>query len=70
MSLKSFHIFFIVVSVLTSVGLAAWCGLEYAGGAGAGMLALGVISLGIGVVLVVYGRAFKKKIADLPAARR
>ena len=70
MSLKSFHIFFIAVSVLSSVGLAVWAGLEYSGGGGAGMLVLGVISLVLGAVLVVYGRAFKKKIADLPPARR
>ena len=55
MSLKSFHVFFIVLAVLSSLGFAVWTftkgGAEL--GTGAGML--GVFSALAGVGLAVYG---------------
>jgi hypothetical protein len=55
MSLKSFHVFFIVLAVLSSLGFALWAftrgGAELASGLGA----TGVFSALMGVALAVYG---------------
>ena len=61
MSLKTFHLFFIAVSVLLSFGFAIWGVREY-GATGASVnltwVALGVLA---GIGLSVYGvRVFKK----------
>jgi len=55
MSLKSFHVFFIVLAVLSSLGFALWTftmgGAELATGEGA----LGVFSGLVGLALAIYG---------------
>lgn len=55
MSLKSFHVFFIVLAALSSLGFAVWTftkgGAELASGLGA----LGVTSALASVVLAAYG---------------
>jgi len=55
MSLKSFHVFFIALAVLSSLGFAVWTftkgGAELASGPGA----MGVLSLLAAVALAVYG---------------
>ncbi len=55
MSLKSFHVFFIVLAVLSSLGFAVWTftmgGAELASGPGA----LGVTSALASIVLAAYG---------------
>jgi hypothetical protein len=62
MSLKAFHVFFIVVSILLLAGMAAWGVNDHlthgsptnlAMGAGSGVLSLG---------LLVYLRSFLKKL--------
>jgi hypothetical protein len=68
-SLKGFHIFFITVSTLTAIGFAAWAFVEYVNESDVSSLALGIVSVGAAVVLVVYGRKFKQKISELPASR-
>jgi membrane protein implicated in regulation of membrane protease activity len=55
MSLKTFHIFFIALSIILSIGCAVWAftnGIEPV---------FGVSSAVVAVVLIVYGRYFLKK---------
>ena len=59
MSLKLFHIFFIVLSVLISVGFGLWALLV--NGLPEGFRSMGVVSLLCGVSLVIYGIRFLKK---------
>lgn len=69
MSLKAFHITFIVASVLASLGFTAWAAWQrFAVGNGA-YTALGLIALLVGVGLIFYGRAFVRKINTLHSSR-
>ncbi len=62
MSLKTFHIFFIVVSVALCVGLGVW-GIQDFGRSGNGVhLALGVGSFIGSIVLACYGVWFLRKL--------
>lgn len=64
MSLKAFHVFFISVTVLASLGFCAWA--FTAGGATVGS-ELGVLALGsvvLAVALAVYGTWFVFKKAS------
>jgi len=55
MSLKSFHVFFIAVSILLTAGCAAWAFANgVAGGFGPGCVVAAV-------ALMIYGVAFLKK---------
>jgi hypothetical protein len=65
MSLKAFHIVFIVLSILMSVGVGGWAINAYLNGAGVGIAVLGAVSLLIGLGLGIYGRYFLKKLRDL-----
>lgn len=69
MSLKGFHILFITVSVLMALGFSAWVGYRHFVAGDSRFIALGIVSLVIGVVLIVYGRAFRRKIRDLEPQR-
>jgi hypothetical protein len=62
LSLKVFHIVFITVSTVLSFGLAAYAWVEVEGGLRLLWVAL---SLGLGIVLILYGRAFMKKMKDI-----
>jgi hypothetical protein len=55
MSLKAFHIFFIALSILLSIGCAVWA---FANGV---ELIFGVSSVLVAVILVIYGISFLKK---------
>jgi hypothetical protein len=64
MSLKAFHIFFIIVSILFAFGFGAW-GLRAHGAGRDGMiLGLAVVSLAAGLGLVVYLVAFVRKLRN------
>lgn len=65
MSLKSFHIFFIVVSTLTTLGFGLWTVTRYVQGDASASLWLGVLSLVAGVLLIWYGIRFFKKLKQL-----
>jgi len=65
MSLKSFHIFFIVVSILTTLGFGLWTVVRFSQGDASANLWLGVISLIAGVFLIWYGFRFFKKLKQL-----
>ncbi len=66
MSLKTFHVVFIVAAFLLGLFLAGWCLNEYFRGSGrASDLILGIVALGGSAALVVYGRYFLKKLKDV-----
>ena len=62
MSLKAFHIVFIVVSTLLCIGFGVWAIVEYRSHGGPDMLLAGVGSLSASLVLMVYGRWFLRKL--------
>lgn len=55
MSLKAFHIFFIVVSILLSIGCAVWAFANKMS------VAFGLGFSALAIALIVYGVAFLKK---------
>lgn len=61
MSLKIFHIVFIILSTVTAVGFGAW-GLRHGYGA------LSIISFFAGLALIFYGQWFFKKIRKMSLA--
>ncbi len=65
MSLKTFHIVFIIVSTLMFLGLGIWLISSYLGGEGFGTGVLGVLSICAAIGLVVYGRIFLRKLKHL-----
>jgi hypothetical protein len=65
LSLRSFHVFFIAVSIGLSLWVGAWGIASYQSGGGAGSLALGVLFLVVGFVLVLYFLSVRKKLKDL-----
>ena len=62
LSLRSFHLFFIAVSVLLSVWVGVWGVQSYLATKSAGDLALGVFFFVLGFVLLLYGRRVRKKL--------
>jgi hypothetical protein len=67
MSLKTFHVIFISISVLLCLGFGAWCvDLDQAHGRTAYMVA-GYVSFGLSIVLVLYEIWFLRKFKDLDA---
>ena len=65
MSLKAFHIVFIVASVLLAFGFAAWSFSQYSLSRGALDLAFGVGSLLTAGGLAAYGKYFLKKLKHI-----
>ncbi|MDA1273032.1 MAG: hypothetical protein O2960_03120 [Verrucomicrobia bacterium] len=66
MSLKAFHIVFITASTLLSFGFGVWAIREYfMGGNEVVNLVMGGLSTGAGVLLIVYGRYFLKKLRSI-----
>lgn len=62
MSLKAFHIFFIAVSILLSLGFGVWEILAYAESGKASQLIVAVAAFLIALGLGVYGVRFLKKL--------
>jgi hypothetical protein len=62
LSLRSFHLFFIAVSVLLAVWVGVWGVQSYLAAKSAGDLALGVFFLVLGFVLLLYGRRVRSKL--------
>jgi len=61
MSLRTFHLLFIALSVVLTAFMAAWAGAQYAARHEAVYVATAIGSLAAGAALVVYAMAFVKK---------
>jgi hypothetical protein len=61
MSLRSFHLVFIGVSVILAAFVAAWAGQQYQTAHAAGYAVTAVLSLAAGGGLIAYGAAFQRK---------
>ncbi|HSP16155.1 MAG TPA: hypothetical protein VLV78_15520 [Thermoanaerobaculia bacterium] len=66
MSLKVFHIVFVIVCVGLSLWVGVWGIRDYMLERSVGALTLAILFLLSGVVLVVYGRRAFQKLRDLP----
>jgi hypothetical protein len=61
MSLRAFHVLFIVLSVILTAFFAAWAFGQYQADPAIGFVVAGVASLAAGIGLVLYLVAFLKK---------
>jgi hypothetical protein len=62
MSLKAFHLIFIVASVVLAFGFSAWSFESYRATGESIDLLFGVLSILAGVALIWYGKYFLKKL--------
>ncbi len=65
MSLKAFHIVFIIASFLLAMFFGAWSLNAFFKGGTVIDLAMGVGSLAVGIALVFYGKAILKKLKHI-----
>ena len=65
MSLKAFHIVFVIVSIAMCVFVGVWGVREYLRTENVTHLAVGVVTLVLGIVLVWYFRWFLRKIKTI-----
>ena len=66
MSLRIFHIIFIVASVVLSLFVALWGIREFAQDRSTGGLTLGLLFLVTAVALMIYGKKAFTKLKELP----
>ena len=66
MSLRAFHIVFIVVTVVLSLYVALWGIREFAREQNTGGLALGILFFLTAIALMVYGKKAYGKLKELP----
>jgi hypothetical protein len=64
-SLKAFHVFFVVLSVLCALGFGAWAVNDYLRTGSGGILALGVLGFAAAAALVWYGSWFLRKLKNV-----
>jgi ABC-type amino acid transport system permease subunit len=66
MSLKAFHLIFIIAAILLAFGFAAWSMMNYFSATGRRMdMVWGVASAIVGVGLIVYEIYFLKKLKNV-----
>ena len=65
MSLKSFHVFFITVSVLLTVGMGVLSLRTFLETPGLSQLVWTLLAFGAALALIVYGKRFLKKLKDV-----
>jgi hypothetical protein len=65
MSLKAFHLIFIVASIVLAFGFGVWLAAQFFSGGGFLDLILAAISFGAGVGLIFYERYFLKKTKNI-----
>jgi hypothetical protein len=66
MSLKAFHILFVIASTTLTLGFGFWCVRHFARGDGSSVeLGLGVASLLLSAGLVCYGKYFLRKLKHI-----
>ncbi len=61
MSLKAFHLIFVIASILLGLGVGGWGIMEYRENGEISALMLGLIFLIMGVALMIYGNRMLKK---------
>ena len=64
-SLKAFHIVFVLVSTILTFGFGIWAVRDYRAAGDVSSLAFGIISLALGAALLIYGRWFLSKLRDV-----
>ena len=65
MSLKAFHVFFVIVSVLCALGFGAWSIADYVRTGRGSVLALGVLGFAAAGALIFYGFWFLRKLKNV-----
>ena len=65
MSLKAFHLIFIIASIVLAFGFGAWLAKNYFAQGGVMNLIGALLSAGAGVGLIFYERYFLKKTKDM-----
>jgi hypothetical protein len=65
LSLRSFHVFFIAVSILLSVWVGVWGIDRYRSAGDASGLGFAALFLLVGIVLLVYWFKVRRKLRDL-----
>jgi hypothetical protein len=65
MSLKAFHVFFILVSTLFAFGFGVWSLVEHNRTGAGGALVLAVVAIAAGGALVAYGLWFLRKLKGM-----
>ena len=65
MSLKAFHVFFVIVSVLCALGFGAWSIADYGRTGSGSVLALGVAGFAAAAALILYGFWFLRKLKNV-----
>jgi hypothetical protein len=66
MSLKAFHILFIILATILALGFGAWAITQYSRGQASGLdLGLGIVSLILVPVLIAYGRYVLRKLKNV-----
>ena len=65
MSLKAFHLIFVIASILLGLGVGGWGVQEYRSQGELGPLVIGVIFFSMGIALFFYGRRMLKKTKDI-----
>ena len=65
MSLRAFHIAFIVVSIVLSLVVTVWGVREYLSAGAVSALVVGIVALASGIAMVIYGVRFFRKLQDL-----
>jgi hypothetical protein len=65
MSLKAFHLIFIIASIMLALGFGAWCAVTYHSSHEGWYLA-GAVGSGLAVIaLIIYERYFLKKLKNV-----
>jgi hypothetical protein len=64
-SLKAFHVFFVIVSVLCALGFGAWAVGDYLRTGKGTVLALGILGFIAAIALVWYGVWFLRKLKNV-----
>lgn len=65
MSLRIFHVVFIIASIVLSLFVAVWALREYQATHSVSALALGIVFVVAGIAMVAYGRRWFKKLKEL-----
>lgn len=66
MSLRAFHIVFVIVTIVLSLYVALWGIREFSEERSASALTLGILFLVMAVGLMIYGKKAFAKLRDLP----